>query len=138
MGKRGKLGILSGMEHVIGHDYGTKPRVMVMGDLEFLTLLGDSFLALAYAVEPQFGALLNAPMLVLVFENESAGRTCFARFKGWCEGSERGDVAARPVPSAAPHETASRGLRGRRAEKNHGALSWTNCFLSTAFMPGRR
>jgi hypothetical protein len=115
VGKRGKLGILSGVEHVIGYDYGTKPRVMVMGDLEFLTLLGDSFLALACAVEPQFGALLNAPMLVLVFENESGGRVCFARFKGWCEGSG-----------------------GRRAEKDHGALSWTNCFLSTAFMPGRR
>ena len=75
------------MQHAVGYDYGTKPRVMVLGDMEFSSLLDDSLLAIGYAVESQFGAMVDAPMLVLIFENESAGRACFARFHGWCEGS---------------------------------------------------
>jgi hypothetical protein len=67
---------------------------MVLGDMEFSSLLDHSLLAIGYAVESQFGAMVDAPMLVLIFENESAGRACFARFHGWCEGSERGDAVA--------------------------------------------
>jgi hypothetical protein len=94
VGKRGKSGIFSSVQRAVGYDYGTKPKVMVMGDMEFPSLLGDSYLALAYAVEPQFGALVDAPMLVMVFENEAAGRACFARFGGWCEASGSGDAVA--------------------------------------------
>jgi hypothetical protein len=47
--------------------------------MEFSSLLDDSLLAIGYALESQFGALMDAPMLALIFENESAGRTCFAR-----------------------------------------------------------
>jgi hypothetical protein len=82
------------MDHLVGYDYGTKPKMMIVGDVEFPSLLGDKFLALAYAVEPQFRALVNAAMLVLVFENEAAGRECFDRFKAWCEASGSGDAVA--------------------------------------------
>ncbi len=82
------------MERAVGYDYGTKPRMMVVGDMEFPSLLGDNLLALAYAVEPQFGALVDAPMLVMVFESEATGRECFRHFKGWCEASGSGDAVA--------------------------------------------
>ena len=94
MAVRLKLDILRVMDHLVGYDYGTKPKVMIVGDVEFPSLLGDKFLALAYAVEPQFRALVNAAMLVLVFENEATGRKCFARSKGWCEASGSGDAVA--------------------------------------------
>ena len=90
----GKLGIFEGMERAIGYDYGTKLRMMVVGDMEFPSLLGDNLLALAYAVEPQFGALVDAPMLVMVFEGEAAGRECFRHFERWCEASGSGDAVA--------------------------------------------
>ena len=82
------------MKRLIGYDYGAKSKVMILGDVEFPSLLGNKFLALAYAVEPQFGALVNAPMLVLVFESEVAGRECFARFNNWREASASGDAVA--------------------------------------------
>lgn len=82
------------MESCVGYDYGVKSRVMVVGDVEFPSLMGDKFLALAYAVEPQFGALVDAPMLIMVFESEAAGRECFEHFNSWRETSESGDAVA--------------------------------------------
>lgn len=82
------------MESCVGYDYGVKSRVMVVGDVEFPSLMGDKFLALAYAVEPQFGALMDAPMLIMVFESEAAGRECFEHFNNWRETSESGDAVA--------------------------------------------
>jgi len=80
-------------ETTIGYDYGTKPKVIVVSDIEFLDLLkrGD-FTAVGYSKVPQFGLLVNAPLLVIIFNDREAGRECFTHFKGWSDASGDGDA----------------------------------------------
>lgn len=77
---------------MVGFDYGTKPRVAVVGDLEFLQLLSDNLVALGYSEVPQFGILVDPPVLVMVFQNKTIARECFMHFKSWSDASEDGDA----------------------------------------------
>ena len=77
---------------MVGFDYGTKPRVAVIGDLEFPQLLSNDLVALGYLEIPQFGVLVDPPVLVMAFQNKTIARECFMHFKGWSEASEDGDA----------------------------------------------
>ena len=77
---------------MVGFDYGTKPRVAVIGDLEFPQLLSDGFLALGYLRIPQFGILVDPPVLVMAFRDKTIAQECFMHFKGWSDASEDGDA----------------------------------------------
>lgn len=81
------------MQKTLGYDYGTKPKAIVAGDATFIELLrrGD-FTALGYSRVPQFGILVNAPLLVMIFKDRDVGRECFSHFKGWSDASGDGDA----------------------------------------------
>ena len=77
----------------IGYDYGPKPKVIVVSDVEFPDLMKRGDLsALGYSKLPQFGILVNAPLLVMFFNDGKAGRECFTHFKGWSDASGDGDA----------------------------------------------
>lgn len=80
------------VENAFGYDYGTKPHVVVVANMEFPEILRSSFIALAYGQTPQFGALMNSPLLMMVFKDEDSGNKCFAHFNSWCNASEDGDA----------------------------------------------
>jgi len=61
------------------HNKRTKSKVMIVGDGEFPSLLNRSFMALGYGQVPQFGILVNAPLLAMRFNNEHIGRECFTK-----------------------------------------------------------
>lgn len=83
------------MDGIFGYDFGIKPRVMVIGDVEFPHLLRKANLVgLGYDIIPQFGLLVNAPMITLLFEKEAPGRECFEHFKGWGDVSNDSDALA--------------------------------------------
>lgn len=77
---------------MLGFDYGTKPTVGVLGDVEFPHLLRRGLIGLGYGLVPQFGLLVNPPFLAMVFEDAEIARDCFAHFRGWCE--DPGDADA--------------------------------------------
>jgi len=80
------------IENLFGYDYGTKPQVVIVGDMEFRDILRSSFIALAYGQIPKFRALKNCPLLMMVFEDEDSGHKCFAHFNSWCNASGDGDA----------------------------------------------
>jgi hypothetical protein len=80
------------MQQPFGYDYGTRPKVMVVGDGEFPSLLRRSLTALGYGMVPHFGVLVDAPLLAMMFDDEHVGRECFAHFKRWAGGSRDGDA----------------------------------------------
>jgi hypothetical protein len=61
------------VEIVHGYDYGTKPKVMVVADIEFPEILRNSFMALGYGQVPQFGDLANVPLLMMLFKDLDGG-----------------------------------------------------------------
>lgn len=67
---------------MFGFDYGTKPRVAVVGDLEFPQLLSDGLVALGYLEIPQFGVLVDPPVLVMAFWDKTIAKECFTHFIG--------------------------------------------------------
>lgn len=75
-----------------GYDFGTRPKVMVVGDGEFPSLLRRGLVALGYGKVPQFGVLVNIPLLNLGFKDEAIGRECFEHFKRWNSDSRDGDA----------------------------------------------
>ncbi|MGA9099257.1 MAG: hypothetical protein WB392_10030, partial [Methanotrichaceae archaeon] len=77
---------------VFGYDYGTKPQVAVIADIEFPEILRSSFIALAYDQVPQFGALVNSPLLTMVFKDDDGAQKCFTHFNSWCNSSGDGDI----------------------------------------------
>ena len=77
---------------MFGYDYGTKPCVAVVGDLEFPQLFSDGLVALGYMKIPQFGILVDPPVLVMAFRDKTMGRECFTHLKGWSDASEDGDA----------------------------------------------
>lgn len=77
---------------VIGCDYGVKPRVIIMGNIEFLEMLRSSLLALGYGRLPTFKLLVNAPFLGMAFNDDEVARRCFSIFKSWADASEDGDA----------------------------------------------
>ncbi|WP_048120339.1 hypothetical protein [Methanosarcina vacuolata] len=82
------------VESSVGYDYGIKPRLMIIGDMEFPRLLRDGFIALGYGYVPQFGNLSNAPLLIMMFNDENLAEECFSRFNSWCYESKDGDAIA--------------------------------------------
>jgi hypothetical protein len=76
----------------IGYDYGIKPRIMIIGDMQFPALLRDGFIALGYSYAPQFGVLSNVPLLVMIFNDENIAEECFSSFNIWCYNSKDGDA----------------------------------------------
>lgn len=80
------------MQQPFGYDYGTRPKVMVVGDGEFPSLLRQSLTALGYGTVPHFGVLVDAPLLTMMFDDERVGKECFAHFKRWTGGSREGDA----------------------------------------------
>lgn len=75
-----------------GYDYSTKPLVLVGGDIQFIQLLQDGFLAVGYGVVPEFGLLINAPALWIMFDTTEAARKCFTHFIRWNGASGDGDA----------------------------------------------
>jgi hypothetical protein len=75
-----------------GYDYGTKHQVVVVADMEFPEMLRSSFIALAYGQVPQFGALVNSPLLMMVFKDEDSAQKCFTHFNSWRNASGDGDA----------------------------------------------
>jgi hypothetical protein len=75
-----------------GYDYAAKPRVLVGGDIRVIQLLRDSFLAVGYGIEPEFGLLINAPALWLMFDKTETARECFEHFTRWSGASSDGDA----------------------------------------------
>ena len=80
------------VEIVYGYDYGTKPKVMVVADIEFPDILRTSFMALGYGQVPIFGDLANVPLLMMLFKDLEGGDKCFSHFNAWCNTSEGGDA----------------------------------------------
>ena len=80
------------MQKPFGYDYGTKPKVIVVGDGEFPHLLRRSLTALGYGTVPHFSVLVDAPLLVMMFDDERVGLECFVHFKRWANESRDGDV----------------------------------------------
>jgi hypothetical protein len=77
---------------MFGFDYGTKPRIAVVGDLEFPQRLSDGLVALGYLRIPQFSVLVDPPVLVMAFQDKTIAQECFTHFKGWSDASEDGDA----------------------------------------------
>jgi hypothetical protein len=69
-----------------GFDYGTRPVVLVPGDVEFMDLLNRGFEAIGYGEVAQFGVLVDAPLLLMGFKNEVFARECFLKFAAWGDG----------------------------------------------------
>ena len=67
----------------LGYDYGVPPRLGVMGDIEFPSLLARSLRAVGYGEVPQFGAMANVPILSLFLESDADARSLFDRFRTW-------------------------------------------------------
>jgi len=80
------------MQQPFGYDYGTRPKVMVVGDGEFPNLLRQSLTALGYGTVPHFDVLVDAPLLAMMFDDEHVGNECFAHFKRWTGDSHDGDA----------------------------------------------
>ena len=75
-----------------GYDYGTKPIVLLPGDTEFLDLLNRGFLALGYGIVPEFGLLVDTPLLLMGFKNGTIARECFSHFMEWSGDTGDGDA----------------------------------------------
>ncbi|HIJ02399.1 TPA: hypothetical protein HA363_07145 [Candidatus Woesearchaeota archaeon] len=74
---------------MIGFDYGIKPNLAIIGDVEYPNLIHDAKpIAIGYGELHHFGLLVNPPFTSLVFENEEKGRECFQRFKNWTKDSD--------------------------------------------------
>lgn len=84
---------IKGVNKNLGFDYGIRPHFIVVGDMEFPSLIEKAgFHGLAYLHVPQFGLLVNPPSVALLFENKDSGRECFMHFKHWADGSDDGDA----------------------------------------------
>lgn len=78
---------------MIGYDYGIKPNIMVVGDVEYINLINKGVpIAMGYGRLPSYKSLANPLFACLMFENEEKGIECFQRFKNWGKPSGDGDV----------------------------------------------
>jgi len=80
---------------MIGFDYGIKPNILVMSDVEFPNLIHEGKVrAVAYGRLPYY-ELLNEPMFVsLVFEDDEKGEECFKHFKEWINNSNNSEAVS--------------------------------------------
>jgi len=80
---------------MIGFDYGIKPNIMVVGDVEYTSLIHEAApVAIGYGKIPSFGLLVEPPLVCLIFEDEDKGKECFKHLKKWGEGSNNDDAVA--------------------------------------------
>ncbi len=80
---------------MIGFDYGLKPGLMVIGDLEYPKLIHEAKpLAMGYGKLPYFGLRVDPLFACIMFENEDKGKECFKHFMNWAEGSNDGDAVS--------------------------------------------
>ena len=80
------------VENAFGYDYGTKPKVMVVADIEFSEKLRNGCIGLGYGQVPHFGDLSNIPLLTMLFKDLESGDKCFSHFNDWCTASGDGDA----------------------------------------------
>ena len=79
---------MDGQQNRFGVDFGLKPRVLVVGDMEFAVGLSASLVALGYMLLPQFRGERDVPAVALLFDDENQGRQSFERFRGWIDASD--------------------------------------------------
>jgi len=80
---------------MIGFDYGVKPSVMIVGDIQYPNLIHEGKpKAMGYGRLPHFGLLPNPLFAALIFENEEKGKECFKHFKAWADSSKDGDAVS--------------------------------------------
>jgi len=79
---------------VFGYDYGIKPKVMVVGDIEFSNYLHKAMIhGLGYICIPQ-NALVNQPLrIALMFNNEEHGKKAMQCFHNWINNSNGNEEA---------------------------------------------
>ncbi|HYP41598.1 MAG TPA: hypothetical protein VEX13_14665 [Chloroflexia bacterium] len=82
------------MVEPIGCDYGVKPRVLAVGDIDFVAPLQRSFQALGYSVAEGPGQMIAEPLLMMIFSNELDAQIAFNHFKRWSDNSGSGDAVA--------------------------------------------
>lgn len=71
-----------------GFDYGIKPSIVVLGDMQFHELLQSGLQALGYGELPQFGVQIDAPFVAFAFSGEEIAQESFKRLRDWIEGSD--------------------------------------------------
>lgn len=70
----------------LGFDYGIRPHIMSVANLEFPNLWNKAkCIAMAYTVIPQLGLRVNLPMAGMVFENFDFAEELFRLIKSWME-----------------------------------------------------
>jgi len=78
-----------------GFDFGLKPTVMVLGDMECAVLEhGGNPKAMGYGRLPEFGLLPAPPFAAVLFENVDKGTEFFRHLKGWSEASGDSDAVS--------------------------------------------
>lgn len=75
-----------------GYDYAIRPIILILGDTKFVELLNQGFLALGYGTIPEFGLLVNAPCLTMMFETDDIATECFRHFLSWKGDSNDADA----------------------------------------------
>lgn len=68
----------------LGLDYGVRPRVATLGDVEFPSMLARNLSAVGYGTAHRYrNVVVDAPLLSLFFESEQDARDLFERFRTW-------------------------------------------------------
>lgn len=72
---------LSAPLHLPGIDYGIKPTMMLVGDLEYSTLISDHLDAIGYG----YISYPDRPVISFCFDSSTAAKSCFGKFKRWMD-----------------------------------------------------
>jgi len=74
-----------GNQTPIGFDYGTRARVVVVGDIDFDDLLRRGLIGLTYEMKASAGLLADVPALILLFQDAETAHGCFDLFRQWIQ-----------------------------------------------------
>lgn len=79
---------------MFGYDYGIKPKIMIVGDVEFSNYLHKANIyGIGYMSIPE-NALQNRPLkIALIFNNEEYGRKSMQSFHNWINNSDKNEDA---------------------------------------------
>jgi len=78
-----------------GFDFGVKPLVMCLGDIECPQLIHDGEpRGVGYGLLPQFGLLHEPAFVAITFQNPEKGIELFKRFRAWVDASGDSGAAA--------------------------------------------
>ncbi len=79
---------------MFGFDYAIKPKIMIVGDIEFPDLIRKaSIFGVGYISIPQ-NVLVNQPLkIALIFNNEEYGRKAMLTFRNWINSSNGNEDA---------------------------------------------